>query len=145
MEQGEPLGLKCDRRDQRTLISTTAASGTNHAIHFRREGHALPADAAKPYYTGEGSWGRNQPWPTPPLMPAFAPRWWAVLLLSHVDRGYWDTWDEWQGNGTGDPHRFLLRRWNARPLTQIGGFYCNGDIAYMQTVDWLSGARHLPG
>ena len=108
-----------------------------------------PADAAKPYYTGEGSWGKNQTVANASLMPAFVPRWWAVLLLSHVDRGYWFAWDEWQPFATGGlwaPNQVSSPQMECTiPDTQIGGFYCNGGLAYMQTVDWLSGATVVTG
>lgn len=108
-----------------------------------------PADAAKPYFTGEGSWGKNNTVASPDLEAAFVPRWFAMLLLSHVDRSYWFAWDEWQTLGTGG-------LWSPSPIsfppvecstpdTQVGGYYCSGGIAYMQTVDWLSGATVVTG
>jgi hypothetical protein len=108
-----------------------------------------PADAAKPYYTGEGSWGKNQTVVNGELMPAFLLRWWAVLLLSHVDRGYWFAWDEWQPTATGGlwaPNMDTTPPMDCTvPDTQIGGFYCTGGLAYMQTIDWLSGATVVTG
>jgi hypothetical protein len=108
-----------------------------------------PADAAKPYFTGEGSWGKNDTVSDPNLQAAYVPRWFALLLLAHVDRGYWFAWDEFQPTGTGG-------LWSPSPVsfppvecntldTATSGYYCSGAIAYTQTVDWLSGATVVTG
>jgi|HubBroStandDraft_6_1064221.scaffolds.fasta_scaffold00346_11 hypothetical protein len=108
-----------------------------------------PADAAKPYFTGEGSWGKNYSVGEPSIQAAYVARWFAVLLLAHADRGYWFAWDEFENSGNGG-------LWSPTPLTApplecstpdtaIGGYYCTGGIAYAQTVDWLSGATVVTG
>ena len=69
-----------------------------------------PADAAKPYFTGEGSWGKNDTVSGADVEAAFVPRWFGVLLLSHVDRGYWYAWDQFESFGTGG-------LWSPDPIT----------------------------
>ena len=88
-----------------------------------------PADAAKPYFTGEGSWGKNDTVSGADLEAAFVPRWFGVLLLSHVDRGYWYAWDQFESFGTGglwspDPITFPPVECST-PDTAVGGYYCS--------------------
>lgn len=102
------------------------------------------SDVAKPYFTGEGSWGENTDVNDPGLQAAFVPRFYLVLLMAGVQRGYWFAWDEFEPNGTGGlwapsseifpPERCTV------PDTGASGFYCDGGIAYIQTVNWLDGA-----
>jgi hypothetical protein len=108
-----------------------------------------PADAAKPYFTGEGSWGKNDTVDNPDLQAAYVPRWFGIMLLSHVDRAYWFAWDEFGDQGTGGMWSPSVASFPplecSTPDTVIGGYYCSGGIAYMQTVDWLSGATVVTG
>ncbi len=107
------------------------------------------ADAAKPYFTGEGSWGKNTTVDDPNLQAGYVPRWFAILLLSQVNRGYWYAWDEFQSDGTGglwSPSAVSFPPVECTsPDSVVGGYYCTGAIAYMQTVDWLSGANVVTG
>jgi len=100
-------------------------------------------DAAKPYFTGEGSWGKNTSVSDPALQAAYVPRWYMALLMSGVQRGYWFAWDEYQSSGTGGlwaPGAQIFPPVSCATPDPIGGYYCTGGIAYMQTVNWLDGA-----
>lgn len=101
-------------------------------------------DAAKPYFTGEGSWGHNSNVDDPGLQAAYVPRWYLVLLMAGVQRGYWFAWDEFEQGGTGGMWAPASQNFPPEecttPDTGASGFYCGGGIAYIQTVNWLDGA-----
>ncbi|MGA8153369.1 MAG: choice-of-anchor D domain-containing protein [Terriglobales bacterium] len=110
-----------------------------------------PADAAKPYITGEGSWGHNvdsngSPGVSDPqLQAAFVVRWYLMLLMSNVSRGYWYAWDESQSSygsgGLWSPTRVAFPPLKCTtPNPTIAGYNCTGEAAYFQAVNWLSGA-----
>ena len=110
-----------------------------------------PVDAAKPYITGEGSWGRNvtstgDPMVADPgLQAGFLTRWYLALLMSGVNRGYWYAWDEsedpYGAGGLWSPTSIEFPPLGCTiPNATIGGFDCTGGIAYQQTVNWLFGA-----
>ncbi|MGA8151377.1 MAG: hypothetical protein WB952_10540 [Terriglobales bacterium] len=107
-------------------------------------------DAAKPYVTGEGSWGHNVgsngtlSVSSPDLQAAFVVRWYMTLLMSGVSRGYWYSWDSSSSTGSGglwSPTSISFPPLDCTiPNSKIGGYDCSGEIAYRQTVNWLSGA-----
>lgn len=108
-----------------------------------------PADKAKPYITGEGSWGKNEnngipSVSDPNLQAAFVVRWYTDLLILGVSRGYWFAWDEFEPLGSGglwSPTSISFAPLQCTtPDPAIGGFYCTGAIGYKQLVNWLSGA-----
>jgi hypothetical protein len=107
------------------------------------------ADAAKPYITGEGSWGHNvtasgsPAISDPGLQAAMVTRWYMALLMLGVNRGYWYAWDESQTHGSGglwSPTSLTFPPLECTETATIGGFDCTGDIAYRQTVNWIAGA-----
>ncbi len=101
------------------------------------------ADAVKPYFTGEGSWGKNETVNDPALQAAYVPRWYMALLISGVQRGYWFAWDEFQATGTGglwSPTLISFPPVSCMTPDPVGGYYCTGGTAYIQTVIWLGGA-----
>lgn len=110
-----------------------------------------PADAAKPYITGEGSWGKNTApdgspsVSDPELQGAFVSRWYLVLLMLNVSRGYWYAWDQFQSDGVGglwSPTTLSFPPLECTtPDQTIGGYDCSGAIAYEQTAAWLLGAN----
>jgi len=105
---------------------------------------------AKIYITGEGGWGKNAnpdgtpSVPDPNLQAAYVARWYLMLLIEDVQRGYWYAWDGSDNNGSGGLWSPISADFPPLECTtadpNIGGYYCTGAIAYMQTVDWLSGA-----
>ena len=107
-----------------------------------------PADAAKPYIIGEGSWGHNlnsngdPAVSDPELQAAFVVRWYMALLMSDVSRGYWYSWDSPTGTGgLWSPTSMTFPPLECTtPNATIGGYDCTGEIAYEQTVNWLYGA-----
>jgi hypothetical protein len=101
------------------------------------------ADAAKPYITGEGSWGKNDRVRDSLLEGAFVARWYLALKALNVDRGYWFAWDEFEAAGSGGLWAPIVQ--NFPPVEcplgdSIGGFYCTGGLAYYGIVDWINGA-----
>jgi hypothetical protein len=80
----------------------------------------------------------------PGLQAAYVTRWYLVLLMSGVQRGYWFAWDEPEPGGTGGlwaPASQIFPPVECTtPDTGASGFYCGGGIAYIQTVNWLDGA-----
>jgi len=104
-----------------------------------------PVDAAKPYFAGEGSWGKNNTAsiPDPGLHGAYVARWYLALLIAGVQRGYWFAWDEFQADGAGGlwaPTSLTFPFMQCTTPDPVGGYTCTGGIAYAQIADWLSGA-----
>jgi hypothetical protein len=102
-----------------------------------------PVDAAKPYITGEGSWGKNDRINDPILQAAFVARWYLSLKALNVDRGYWFAWDEFQSIGTGGlwaPEVQSFPPVECPLADPVGGYYCTGALAYFSIVDWMNGA-----
>lgn len=102
-----------------------------------------PADAAKPYFSGEGSWGKNDSVSDPGLEAAYVPRWYITQLMLGVARAYWFAWDEIGDGGAGglwSPVSSDFPPLQCTTADPVGGFYCTGGIAYIWTVNWLSGA-----
>lgn len=102
------------------------------------------ADKAKPYFVGEGSWGANTRVSDPGLQAAYVPRWYLALWMTGIaQRGYWWSWDDYGSSGSGDlwsPVSQPSPPGQCTILDPVGGYYCTGAIAYIQTVNWLSGA-----
>ncbi|MBZ5570811.1 MAG: beta-galactosidase [Acidobacteriia bacterium] len=105
---------------------------------------AMADTAGKPYFIGEGSWGKNEDTPNPTLQAAYVPRWYLTLLISGVQRAYWYAWDHASPTGSGALWSPDLLSGSPLecdiPDLKIGGYYCTGGIAYYETVDWLSDA-----
>ena len=111
---------------------------------------ALDPTHAKVFIDGEGSWGKNADLngdpsvDDPALEAAYVPRWYLAMLILSVQRAYWFGWDETGNSGSGGLWSPVSVNFPPLQCTtpdgNIGGFYCSGAIAYIQTVNWLSGA-----
>ena len=111
---------------------------------------ALDSNKEKIYIDGEGSWGKNADpkgdpsVSDPALQAAYVARWYLAMLILKVPRAYWFAWDESGNDGSGGLWSPVTV--NFPPLqcttadTASDGYYCSGGIAYIQTVNWLSGA-----
>ena len=108
------------------------------------------ASGAKLYITGEGSWGKNANSDGSPgvsnadLQAAFLARWYLSLLIAGSQRGYWYAWDDYGDDGSGGLWSPTSVSFPPLQCTtsdpNIGGYYCSGAVAYIQTVNWLSDA-----
>jgi hypothetical protein len=101
-------------------------------------------DRLKPYFAGEGSWGHNHIVNDPGLQAGYVARWFVALLISGVQRGYWFAWDGYGPDGTGglwSPSNQDLPFMQCMTPTATAGDYCTGGTAYIQTVNWLTGAN----
>jgi hypothetical protein len=103
----------------------------------------LPADSAKPYIIGEGSWGKNDTIDDPILQAALVARWYLALKALGVDRGYWYAWDGADATASGglwSPEAQSFPPLECPLADSAGGFYCTGALGYYSIVDWINGA-----
>lgn len=101
------------------------------------------SDAAKPFFAGEGSWGKNNTVNDPTLQAAYVPRWYITQLMLNVSRAYWFAWDEFEDTGNGglwSPGSLSFPPLQCTTGDSAGGYYCTGGVSYIWTVNWLSGA-----
>jgi hypothetical protein len=107
------------------------------------QGILSAADAAKPFFSGEGSWGKNTSVRDPGLEAAYVPRWYVTQLMLNVTRAYWFAWDEFGDAGNGglwDSSSASFPPLQCTVGDPAGGDYCTGGVAYIWTVNWLAGA-----
>ena len=107
------------------------------------------ADKAKPFFSGEGSWGLNSTQTDPNQSAGFVARYYLTLWMMGMTRGYWFEWSGWDSahwGGLWSPEAITYGV-NGEYLTcqqfdeQTNGYWCTGAIAYKQTMKWLVNAN----
>ena len=106
-------------------------------------------DRTKPFFSNEGSWGANTTQVDPNLSAGFVARYYLLLWMMGMRRGYWYEWSGWDAAHWGG-------LWSPEPITfgvngeyltcqqfdqQTNGYWCTGAIAYKQTMKWLVNAK----